>query len=406
MVMHMVLAVSGRQIAYQSKDDINDDDESEASITAGQHYCESMRLMSRAFEQQNEPNMLENILAALWLMMVYEQRFGDDDGAALSSHLQGAATLLRTGGGRFLQIPRLLQSPKTLDAVVQQKANSRGNTSYFASRMFVWIALLDSWANTYGLGGFNHTLVSHLHDQFPETRSQSPMQLLTAIHRYSNPLFKSVWGEAYPQSEMLDDLENRAVFDFYGECSGLRYMLSGLPSPLQHTSPNAEMKAETLERGIVEVGERYAEILKIAASLQFQEAAHRRFVSNVRWIVPHYHATVLGFYRATRFRGPLGSEQRAALREIVNIAFRAYKDEGDQAMFRIAWPLFMATLETDDLIHRQWMLDRFKALGKYGKNYKRAYGLLETVVKDQDEGGCRVDVGQYLDSGRFERFCI
>ena len=93
-------------------------------------------------------------------------------------------------------------------------------------------------------------------------------------------------------------------------------------------------------------------------------------------------------------------------RQIINLAFQAYKDEGHQAMLRIAWPLFIASLESDDVVHKEWALSRFKSLGKHGPNYRRAFKVLEAAIAEQDRSGYCVSIMQFLGSGQYERFVI
>jgi hypothetical protein len=112
--------------------------------------------------------------------------------------------------------------------------------------------------------------------------------------------------------------------------------------------------------------------------------------------VPYYHASIVHFYGITKAGEPL---QKAALREIVKLAFEAYKGVSDSAILRISWPLFIAALETDDSVHREWIMTRFRDLQKHGKNYRRAFRVLDSAVKKQDKSGRRVSVLRLIASG-------
>lgn len=115
-----------------------------------------------------------------------------------------------------------------------------------------------------------------------------------------------------------------------------------------------------------------------------------------------YYAVVLDFMRVTKFEQPLDDRQYHALREIMNLAYQSFKHDGDDAMIRVAWPLFIAALETDDLLHRDWVLDRFAAISKYGKNFERAHRFLIEVIPMQQQFGKRVDIRSQLETrGQF-----
>jgi hypothetical protein len=96
----------------------------------------------------------------------------------------------------------------------------------------------------------------------------------------------------------------------------------------------------------------------------------------------------------------------ASLKMIMKLAYQAFKLEGDEAMLRIAWPLFIAILETDDLLRREWLIARLRALGKFGKNYSRAAVFVESFVAEEERKGERLDFQAYLTSGGFEQFSI
>ena len=132
----------------------------------------------------------------------------------------------------------------------------------------------------------------------------------------------------------------------------------------------------------------------------------RRWVSNIRCIVPHFHAIVLAFCQAVQPSDTSNQHQHRALAEIVTLSFLSYKDEGDQGLFRMAWPLFMAGLETTDLVHQQWILDRFRSLGRFGNSYSRAHRLLESMIRDQESSGVRSSICRYAESRQFGRFFI
>jgi Protein of unknown function (DUF3468). len=131
-------------------------------------------------------------------------------------------------------------------------------------------------------------------------------------------------------------------------------------------------------------------------------------VINIRFVVPFYHAVLLWYFRITAVAKPFRFEDKQcrALDEIFTIAYQAYRDEGETAMARIAWPLFMAAIETDDLAHQDWVSRRFSHLRHQGENYRRAEKALLFIISKQQIRKARVGLVSEFQSGKLERFMI
>jgi hypothetical protein len=112
----------------------------------------------------------------------------------------------------------------------------------------------------------------------------------------------------------------------------------------------------------------------------------------MRAIVPMYYAIILDFKRLTAFDDPMDERQCYALQEIMNLCFQDFTHGGNQPNLRVAWPLFMAALETKDMLQQKFILERFEEFRLYGKNYERAYRFLVTAIPMQRRHGKRIDI--------------
>ncbi|KAL2830796.1 hypothetical protein BDW59DRAFT_140846, partial [Aspergillus cavernicola] len=322
-------------------------------------------------------------------MIVYEQRYGDGRGLGLIAHLRGAAMFLQhqLGNLRRLLEQNFSEPPETW------------HISPLAGRMIVWIAFLDASAESHQLGGdFNRALGAAM-TGLAENEIMSRLRGYTAIHRYSTSLHVCTWGASYPQAQLLDDIESREVFSLYGECGQMRHVLARLADAPDDPLPVA--------RALHDISQRYSEILEVARRLNMLSAGdHKQFVRNTRFVVPFYHAAVLWYFRITAPTTPFKSrdKQQHALDEILTLAYQAYRDEGETAMPRIAWPLFMTAIETEDLAHQDWISLRFAYLRGRGENYRRAEKALFFVLTEQRKRGGRVDFSAKFQSGELERF--
>lgn len=456
MVLHMVCALGGQELCYHRTAD------SPAFATHGtqalaeavEHYSSSLRLLADAIAGLTALSSLDTILATLWLMILYEQKFGDGHGAGLVAHLKGAASVLQS---RLRTLGRTLdwnddnveeRAAEPTDVAEAIEATETGGRftdrrhllriSPFCGRMIVWISFLDSGAALHGIGGvFNAFLGDAMSDLDPSP-TLARLRGYHAIHKHSAMMCHAIWGAAYPQQQILEDFKNRPVFYLYGEAGQLRYILSQLVDDLEEDhcqnqgsgSRNDREAVAQSFRALASVTERYSELIHVASVIDtVADDLDARFVRNLRFVVCFYHAVVLGFYSLaqdhmdrvalpqsatlaptspsscafssssssssssfTTFSSPSfrNQQKRRALREIAQISNRIHADEGDVAMFRIAWPLFLAALETDDSIHRDWMVARFRDLKTRGENYRRANEALQFGLDERRRRGCHI----------------
>lgn len=397
MVMHMVISLGLREM-----DARRPGAESTPKQNPLRHYASALGLLADAIAPENEAQDLDAIYTALWLMLLYEQQFGDAGCKTYADHLAGASSLLQHRGSRQLQLPPAIPGQKETAPVLARQSQPAPSSklSIYSARIIVWISLLDAAAASAGVGGqVNGSLFSLLLGSSLDAgeRPTTPVEAFSRLHRYSNPLYRLTWGDGYPQDELLDDVENRNVYALLGQCGQLRYMVAQLAVLYRKDPPAAAQKASDVESSIQQVGYLFTELLEVASELSPDTDNSHRLVANIRAIVPMYHAVVLDFVRLTASDQPLGDRQRHALKEIMNLAYQSFKHGGNEAIIRVAWPLFMAALETDDLLHRDWVLDRFAAISKYGKNFERAHRFLLGTISLQQQLGRRVNLREQLE---------
>ncbi|KAJ9137959.1 hypothetical protein NKR23_g8783 [Pleurostoma richardsiae] len=285
--------------------------------------------------------------------------------------------------------------------------------------MLVWIAYIDSAAASSGTGGhFNRSLIivlseaarcedddpadSILTPELSTTISSpvSPIDAFMRMHRYSNPLYRLAWGEAYPQTELLDDLENRSVFNLITCCSPLRFMVAQLAATNDITPHEFHKRVASVAKAIQKTRSAFAEILEVARELSIETDSNNRLVANIRNIVPIFYAIQLEFLRITEPDSPLGQGkvQRFLLKEIMNLAFQTFRYRGEDGLTRIAWPLFIAALETDNPLDRAWIIERFEKMSILGRHLRGAHRFIGDVVAIQEMTMKRVNTREMMRS--------
>jgi hypothetical protein len=371
-------------MCYRALD--SDQDQQGLQETALEHYGACMRLLVDTTAAIEETSDLDCILATLWLMIAYEQKFGDGSGVGLTAHLKGAASIvqLRLRNLKDLMIQHDTNNQAAMATFPPLDARSREShwkISPFAGRMIVWIAFLDGCAAFHGFGGdFNRALGEIM--MTSDDPASSRIRGFNTIHHYSALMGRRAWGSSYPQEQLLEDLENRQLLYLYGELGQLRYLLAKLATAHETEEQNTADYASLVYRAIRDISNRYSELLDVATEFGGASGHTRTFIRNIRFVVPLYQAIVLCFLRFTDRATSLRDQRQLALREITTLAFQAHHDEGESAMARIAWPLLVAVLETDDLLHRDWILARFEHLKNRGENYRRAHRVLQAEFAD------------------------
>ncbi|GMG36077.1 unnamed protein product [Aspergillus oryzae] len=165
--------------------------------------------------------------------------------------------------------------------------------------------------------------------------------------------------------------------------------------------------ASHVELSVKSISNRFCDLIEVAEWLSVATDNAHRLVPNLRRVVRLFYAVILHFLRLRSGQSQsLCPQQVEALRQIMNLAFQAHKYDGEKAMVRIAWPLFMVALETNDHLHGEWVLGRFHAISQVGLNFQRAYQFLLHVVDLQSRLGERVDVRAQLQPGEFGLFVI
>lgn len=410
MVMHSVCALAGRR--FCERETLPPEEARSRECLAVEHCTEALRLLNLALQDDARNSDLNCILATLWLLISYEQKFGDGSGIGFSTHLRGAAALHHGRLGSMREA--LALSPPVGDGQHRQESTVLSLTC----QLMVWIAHVDGGAAVNGFGGaFCRLLGESFHDRHDDLTPLSRLKVFRSLQRRSDLANSYLWGASYPQDQLAEDLQNSQILGLQTEVGQLRFLLSLLnerrdPESRESASPGEQPLAsfpEDLGSAIRDVATRYHGLLRTASLLQVSEMespSQKRFVVNTRFICSFYHGVVLYYLRFVRGSDPLGDEQRASLREVMALASKAHQDDGDDGMQRFAWQLFVAALESDDIIHRSWIIQRFEALARQGENFRRALDALRVAFREEGMGERRIEYAELVRRGDIAKFVL
>lgn len=212
----------------------------------------------------------------------------------------------------------------------------------FIARMIVWLVYEDIAAAFLGCDG-----------AFARYLRSQPTKM-AAIYEESATILESCWGQFYPDSEAIDDVENSTVLRFLFDVMCLLQDIN----QLQDVSEGAAIEQKL---NALEVSSR--PLLRLTT---VKDSYASRLLSNVDWSVTLFHALRLYLFRATD-EGTSSSSVQEALSSVLRIAQRRLSSGSNELLRRFEMPLFLAGIETNDPIHREWAQSKLT-----GPRYKRS----------------------------------
>ncbi|KAG5766269.1 hypothetical protein H9Q72_005636 [Fusarium xylarioides] len=368
MVLHMVCAVSGQ--TWSEKTSGSKSEAESRRLRAIQHYRDGLQMLAVATQIPSEITYLPPVLATLWLMLLYELRFGDGCGIGVDAHLRGATSIL-------LGRSRLTTSDNS-DTHTSQIIEPESFCPV-SCRILVWLSHADGGAVLNGFGGYFNNLLGTSSVDISESEAQGRLQRVRQLQKRSVLANYDLWGRSYPQTELLEDMQCSDLSCFDAECAQLKFMVGSLAAAEHRDKALHGSWRQSVAGAILNVKSRYGELISVANRLELpDDGPHRRFVMEMQSVISCFHAIYVCFLRFGQ--EPMAPEQREAMKEIMSLAFKVYRDQGEPGLSRLGWPLFVVAIESDDILHRSWVLERFSELASHGENYRQAYQAIRVAV--------------------------
>jgi hypothetical protein len=113
-------------------------------------------------------------------------------------------------------------------------------------------------------------------------------------------------------------------------------------------------------------------------------------------LVAHYWACVLFCRRWLVCQSPAEMIHNHAVAYIVSCLYDQYAQE-KRRLVRFAWPMFMATIETRNPIHRTWLLERLHEIRNASAECQWNWKVATEIVELQSvPGQPLVDLAQFI----------
>lgn len=262
MVMSMMLASAAREIyrskLYDKENSVGHLPSSERSDMDGRaHYGRALSGLREALKQEvKSPQQIEAIFVTLWLMIDYENRFGNGE-SAINIHIRGIETVLynhiipllqcHTRPAAITDSPPPLQQPKAhmrISPVGDDASNAASATltppagsieglgGTCVPLFLLWTLYFFTPAALF-FGSGTGRLDTDIFRFFLRSETGNTALSLSELYRLSRQSPSRFWGHAYPISSQLDDLENLPGLTLYHHSHVIQFKITEL---VKHSS--------------------------------------------------------------------------------------------------------------------------------------------------------------------------
>ncbi|KFY81916.1 hypothetical protein V500_10978 [Pseudogymnoascus sp. VKM F-4518 (FW-2643)] len=362
-VMRMILAMSGSEMHRLKVGGCSDSED-----IGLHHYNLAVRDLSMVLgkDHSDDPKQrLERLLAALLFMVDYEVRFGYSR-HHLRLHLEGARSLYASYEKSIMDSER----SGTLSTIDEEKEGEDSHLSLLGSLLLLWISYIDAIG---GQGLSSQSLLSQI------SQSSLPSIKLERLYRRARISGRHCWGEEYPEDAILDDVENYRPLEFLHHGLLMRSRIWQL-AVARHGGKDVTETPESLFEELMEIGERYQDL--VLTSRLSGAGQYRRVYGTIRCAASVYWANVL-FHRLTLRKQQAPTKlHRTAVSSIMQIAYTDYGRDTSTLAMQV-WGMFMAGVETEDGIHRDWILERLAELGGMHFESRWTTDVMERLIRER-----------------------
>ncbi|KAH8685085.1 hypothetical protein BGZ61DRAFT_423526 [Ilyonectria robusta] len=303
---------------------------------AGVHYSATLKdlssLLNHICHSEGSSNDIDALFTMWFLILRYEVYDSESKGASLV-HLDGIRSFLKP----YLETGGYANGEKL---------------PYISQPMLLYTLYLDADSATGNINGGR--LCMDLLSRDADDHISHERIFLSA-----RSILPKIWGETYPVSELLDDLENYRPLRLFHLCQAAKLELMRLARSAIPDLDAAEV--HKLWKHTQNFGDEFADILILAKSIP--DSGGKRLIWTVYSAALDYHALQVLF--ACLFpRDESRFQLDAALSQILAIASKALGEDPRQ-IYRFMWSLSVALCKTQGHNNQHWLtaqLDRARVL--------------------------------------------
>ncbi|KAJ5281329.1 hypothetical protein N7478_006701 [Penicillium angulare] len=434
MVMSMMLASTAKEIHRSRLYDqdvlpIPSSNTETCAPDGSMHYGRALASLRHALKQDvKSPHKIEAIFITLWLMIDYENRFGSG-ASAINIHIRGIETILHNHIVPLLQYQasgpdknvqsQLPSSPaitpdgfsprqvspetqsdntslntKATPPMLYSNPNSLDTLRRTSVPLFLlWTLYFFTPAALFfgpGTGRLDTDIFQFFLGEDDTGRGPLDLPELYRISRQSPARF---WGDMYPMSAQLDDLENQPGLALYHRSHVLQFKITELfkRGPPAENTVGSISPYQHLIHEINRLSVEYDTLLTSAKSSSSCESigSDRRVMETVYWASITFYSTMIYFHlcfqevlnkgSSTQIHGSFMTLS-TAVSHVLELSLKLHRSR-PRLMVRITWPLFIAGIATSDRIYQDWVSIRLRELSRYGQNYGRISKRFDEIIQ-------------------------
>lgn len=414
--MRGLLALGTRNMLVNSPAS-RDEDNSTTGWTGLDHYSATLRMMADTISAQEANKIHYDIdvaLAAIYLMLLYEQKYGDTSYSGWVNHLRGAALVIKQHCHDW---PAQLKKPPGAQKAFQPppeetslvlRTQTAAPLTMFAARIIIHLTIMDGFGSTFGIGGdVNKAMYEIVLAHDPDVILT---EAFTKLHRYSDGIYRAVWRADYPAEEMISDVANQNIGDMSQASCSLRYLVTEIA---ELEGDAARHRLAVVQEATDHLAEKYPELVALALELTPETELPEMIATPFRAYMPLYFSSLLELHlqKCRLYPEAYTAEEEAKIRSsyidvIMVLSQQAFKTVGLEILHLVSYPLFLSAIHTESHAYRTWILARFEDMMTYGPNIQRIHRFLTMAIKKQEETGERVDVRKEFESPEVERFVV
>ncbi|RTE82377.1 hypothetical protein BHE90_003045 [Fusarium euwallaceae] len=332
-VMRSLIAVASMELrARQVLQAQGGDDSTDAleaahrlGATAAVHYSLALQdlssLLHHICHSEGRDNDI-NALFTMWFLILRYEAYDSESTAASLVHLDGIRSFLRP----------------YLDG--DEYVDGKG-LPYLSQTMLLYTLYLDADSATGNVHG------GQLCMDF-SSREASDYISHERLFLSVRSILPKIWGDDYPVSEILDDLENYRPLRLYHLCQGAKLELLRLARST--TGPDS-CSLQRLWRHIQSFGDEFADILLLAK--QVTSSGGKRLMWTVYSAFLDFHALQV-LYSCLHVDQESQSRMDSSLTQILRIASKALREDSRQ-IYRLMWSLSVALCKTQGHPDHPWL---------------------------------------------------
>ncbi|PWY72297.1 hypothetical protein BO70DRAFT_431677 [Aspergillus heteromorphus CBS 117.55] len=406
MVMSMMLATTSSEInrsrLYARAEESSVQDLSD--VDSRVHYGRALSGLREALKPDvKSPAEIEAIFITLWMMIDYENRFGSGT-AGINIHIRGIESLLfnhvvpslkqleppqaaiTAGDFKPAAGPKNEMGSKGLALPPERPGGGEISKSRLRNTAVPLFLLWTLYFFTPGAllsGPGAARLDADLFKFFIQEETENAGLSLAELYRIGRQSPSRFWGESYPATAQLDDLENLSGLTLYHRSHVTQFKITEL---FRQGCPSCQGIIDEL----LMLSDEYDTLLSSAKSAPSCDivGGGRRVIETIFWAAITYYGTIVYFHLCFKdlakqnHRPGLMSLDEAVSR-VLELSLKLHRSR-PHLMLRITWPLFIAGIATPDRIYQDWVSIRLHELGRYGLNYARASTRFDEIIQGSD----------------------